>query len=87
MKGHVGRNGEVHPSAVETYEKVKAATEKRKSLIDAGLVDPMDIDNDEITEVFGPDKGQSGLLVYSSHTSKAQTLQANLATSVMAAKG
>ncbi|KAI3953583.1 hypothetical protein MKW92_053391 [Papaver armeniacum] len=68
-------------------EKVKAATEKRKRLIDEGLVDPMDIDNDEITEVFGPDKGNSGLLGYSSHTSKAQTLQANLATSVMAAKG
>ncbi|KAI3909495.1 hypothetical protein MKW92_015602, partial [Papaver armeniacum] len=68
-------------------EKVKAATEKRKRLIDEGLVDPMDIDNDEITEVFGPDKGKSGLLGYSSHTSKAQTLQANLATSVMAAKG
>ncbi|KAI3898477.1 hypothetical protein MKW92_053045, partial [Papaver armeniacum] len=68
-------------------EKVKAATEKRKKLIDEGLVDPMDIDNDEITEVFGPDKGKSGLLGYSSHTSKAQTLHANLATSVMAAKG
>ncbi|KAI3925968.1 hypothetical protein MKW98_028104, partial [Papaver atlanticum] len=43
-------------------EKVKVATEKRKRLIDGGLVDPMDIDNDELTEVFGPDKGKSGLL-------------------------
>ncbi|KAI3984378.1 hypothetical protein MKX01_011332 [Papaver californicum] len=47
----------------------------------------MDIDNDEITEVSGPDKGKSGLLVYSPHTSKAQTLQANIATFFMNAKG
>ncbi|KAI3996845.1 hypothetical protein MKX01_021121 [Papaver californicum] len=81
MVGHVG----VHPLVVEKYQ-VKAARSKRKGLIDAGLVSALDFENDEIVEVFGPDKGRTSLLGYSPHISKKQALYASLATAVMAAK-
>ncbi|RZC72900.1 hypothetical protein C5167_048377 [Papaver somniferum] len=76
MEGHVGKDGKVHPSAVEAYEKVKDATEKIKILIDEGLVDPMDIDNDEITEVFAPDKGKSDCVASYGDQQKNQHPQA-----------
>ncbi|KAI3988515.1 hypothetical protein MKX01_026329 [Papaver californicum] len=80
MAGYVGKDGKVHPSFVEKYEKVKAPRPKRKCLMDAGLVSALDFENDEIAEVFGPDKGRTGFLGYSPHISKKQALYASLAT-------
>ncbi|KAI3921371.1 hypothetical protein MKW92_028294 [Papaver armeniacum] len=86
MDGHVGKDGTINISAVEKYEQVKAARAKRKELIDAGLVSALDFENDEITEVFGPDNHRTGLLGYSPLISKKQALYASVATAVMAAK-
>ncbi|KAI3883836.1 hypothetical protein MKW92_011375 [Papaver armeniacum] len=86
MNGHVGKDRTVNISAVEKYEQVKAARAKRKELIDAGLVSPLDFENDEITEVFGPDNRRTGLLGYAPLLSKKQALYASVATAVMAAK-
>ncbi|RZC63728.1 hypothetical protein C5167_025504 [Papaver somniferum] len=74
MDGHVGKDGK---------EQVKAARARRKELIDAGLVSALDFENDEIAEVFGPDKCSAGLLGYSPLVSKKQALYASVATAVM----
>ncbi|KAI3939770.1 hypothetical protein MKW92_012556 [Papaver armeniacum] len=81
----VQEDGKVNPSAVEKYEQVKAARAKRKGLIDAGLVSALNFENDEIDEVFGPDKCRTSLLGYTSLISKKQALYASVATAVMAA--
>ncbi|RZC50470.1 hypothetical protein C5167_018896 [Papaver somniferum] len=74
MDVHVGKDGK---------EQVKAARARRKELIDAGLVSALDFENDEIAEVFGPDKCRAGLLGYSPLVSKKQALYASVATAVM----
>lgn len=85
MNGHVGKDGIVNPSAVEKYEQVKAARARMQDLINAGLASASDFENDEIAEVFGPEKCRDGLLGYSPLVSKKQALYASVATAVMAA--
>ncbi|XP_026418910.1 uncharacterized protein LOC113314330 isoform X2 [Papaver somniferum] len=82
MNGHVGKDGIVNPSAVEKYEQVKAARSRRQDLINAGLASASDFENDEIAEVFGPDKCRAGLFGYSPLVSKKQALYASVATAV-----
>ncbi|XP_026397396.1 uncharacterized protein LOC113292742 [Papaver somniferum] len=79
MNGHVGKDGIVNPSAVEKYEQVKAARARRQDLINAGLASASDFENDEIAEVFGPEKCRAGLLGYSPLVSKKQALYASVA--------
>ncbi|KAI3981023.1 hypothetical protein MKX01_029270, partial [Papaver californicum] len=85
MDGQTLKDGSVNASAAETFESVKAAREKRQSQIDAGLISPLDFENDEISEIFGHDKGGNGLVGYSSHISKKQASHASLAAAVIAA--
>ncbi|MCL7049177.1 hypothetical protein MKW94_020848, partial [Papaver nudicaule] len=85
MKGHEAKDGSVHPAAVEKYEEVKAAHEKRKNMGKDRLSSQLDFDNDALTEVFGKDKG-NGVLCFSPHISKKRVMQADLATCVTAAK-
>ncbi|KAI3976173.1 hypothetical protein MKX01_022095 [Papaver californicum] len=85
MKGHEGKDGNIHPSALKKYEEVKAAHEKRKNMGRDGSSSQLDFDNDALTDVFGKDKGK-GVLCFSSHISKKRVMQASLATCVSAAK-
>ncbi|XP_026384178.1 uncharacterized protein LOC113279719 [Papaver somniferum] len=83
MKGHEKSDGTVHPSAVEKYEQLKAANEKRKRLDEGGSGKQLNFDSDAVAEVFGPDGSNSHLRAYSSCVSKKRALQACLATSLM----
>ncbi|KAI3915580.1 hypothetical protein MKW92_001950 [Papaver armeniacum] len=83
MKGHEKSDGTVHPSAVEKYEQVKAANEKRKRLNEGGSGKQMSFDSDAVAEVFGPDGSRAHLRAYSSCVSKKRAVQACLASCIM----
>ncbi|XP_026395400.1 uncharacterized protein LOC113290088 [Papaver somniferum] len=83
MKGHEKSDGTVHPSALEKYEQVKAANEKRKRLNGGGSGKQLSFDSDAVAEVFGPDGSRAHLRAYSSCVSKKRAVQACLATSIM----
>ncbi|KAF9589530.1 hypothetical protein IFM89_025269 [Coptis chinensis] len=58
-KGHEHRDGPILASARTHYEQVEASHKRRKeaSAGGEGSVMEVDFDNDELSEVFGPDKG------------------------------
>ncbi|KAI3925390.1 hypothetical protein MKW92_023529, partial [Papaver armeniacum] len=79
MKGHEKRDGTVHPLAVEKYEQVKAAYEKRKQ---KGTNCSYDFGSDGLVDVFGPDKGKRSLRGFSSSVSAKRAKQAFLTASL-----
>ncbi|RZC60689.1 hypothetical protein C5167_022435 [Papaver somniferum] len=79
MKGHEKCDGTVHPSAVEKYEQVKAAYEKRK---EGGTDCSYDFGSDGLVDVFGPDKGKRSLRGFSSSVSAKRAKQAFLTASL-----
>ncbi|KAI3859100.1 hypothetical protein MKX03_008165, partial [Papaver bracteatum] len=86
MEGHIGKDGAVHPSAVDKFELVRNAHEKRNNLAKDGDLSAMDFDNDAITDVFGPDKGKGYFRAFSSHLTKSQAATSTLAVTVNASK-
>ncbi|KAF9593423.1 hypothetical protein IFM89_022889, partial [Coptis chinensis] len=72
-KGHERRDGTILASAQTHYEQVDASSKRRKeaSAGSEGSVMEVDFDNDELSEVFGPDKG-SRTRGISSNKSKKQ---------------
>ncbi|KAF9623969.1 hypothetical protein IFM89_006696 [Coptis chinensis] len=72
-KGHERRDGTILASAQTHYEQVEASNKRRKeaSAGGEGSVMEVDFDNDELSEVFGPDKG-SRTRGISSNKSKKQ---------------
>ncbi|KAI3875561.1 hypothetical protein MKW92_053058, partial [Papaver armeniacum] len=79
MKGHEKRDGTVHPLAVEKYEQIKAAYEKRKQ---KGTNCSYDFGFDGLVDVFGPDKGKRSLRGFSSSVSAKRAKQAFLTASL-----
>ncbi|KAI3889407.1 hypothetical protein MKX03_027049 [Papaver bracteatum] len=75
MKGHQKSDGTVHPSAVEEYEQVKSAYEKRK---EKGTNCSYDFGSDGLVDVFGPDKGKRSLRGFSSSVSAKRAKHAFL---------
>ncbi|KAF9610909.1 hypothetical protein IFM89_025709 [Coptis chinensis] len=72
-KGHERRDGTILASAWTHYEQVEASHKRRKeaSVGGEGSVMEVDFNNDELSEVFGPDKG-SRIRGISSNKSKKQ---------------
>ncbi|KAF9625166.1 hypothetical protein IFM89_019872 [Coptis chinensis] len=72
-KGHERRDGTILASTQTYYEQVEASNKRRKeaSAGGEGSVMEVDFDNDELFEVFGPDKG-SRTRGISSNKSKKQ---------------
>ncbi|MCL7026365.1 hypothetical protein MKW94_000338 [Papaver nudicaule] len=83
MKGHEQSDGTIHPSAVEKYEQIKAANEKRKRLSEGGSGKQLDFDTDAVAEVFGEDGKKGHLRAYSSVVSLKRAKQACLASCIV----
>ncbi|XP_026414365.1 uncharacterized protein LOC113310031 isoform X3 [Papaver somniferum] len=79
MKGREKCDETVHLSAVEKYEQVKAAYEKRK---EGGTDCSYDFDSDGLVDVFGQNKGKRSLRVFSSSVSAKRAKQAFLTASL-----
>ncbi|KAF9614491.1 hypothetical protein IFM89_018796 [Coptis chinensis] len=83
-KGHERRDGTILASAQTHYEQVEASNKRRKetSAGGEGSVMEVDFDNDELSEVFGPDKG-SRTRGISSNKSKKQLQRMSIAKALL----
>ncbi|KAF9621795.1 hypothetical protein IFM89_028233 [Coptis chinensis] len=83
-KGHEHRDGTILASAQTYYEQVEASHKRRKeaSAGGEGSVMEVDFDNDELSEVFGPDKG-SRTRGISSNKSKKQLQRTGIAKALL----
>ncbi|KAF9600509.1 hypothetical protein IFM89_009958, partial [Coptis chinensis] len=84
-KGHERRDGTILASAQTHYEQVEASHKRRKeaSAGGEGVVMEVDFDNDdELSEVFGPDKG-SRTRGISSNKSKKQLQRTGIAKALL----
>ncbi|KAF9623876.1 hypothetical protein IFM89_005644 [Coptis chinensis] len=83
-KGHERRDGTILASAQTHYEQVDASNKRRKeaSAGGEGSVMEVDFDNDELSEVFGPDKG-SRTRGISSNKSKKQLQRTGIAKALL----
>ncbi|KAF9623725.1 hypothetical protein IFM89_004762 [Coptis chinensis] len=84
-KGHERRDGTILASAQTHYEQVEASNKRRKettSRVVRRSVMEVDFDNDELSEVFGPDKG-SRTRGISSNKSKKQLQRTGIAKALL----
>ncbi|KAF9593359.1 hypothetical protein IFM89_021763, partial [Coptis chinensis] len=83
-KGHERRDGTILASAQTHYEQVEASNKRRKeaSAGGEGSVMEVDFDNDELSEVFGPNKG-SRTRGISSNKSKKQLQRTGIAKALL----
>ncbi|KAF9587814.1 hypothetical protein IFM89_005818, partial [Coptis chinensis] len=83
-KGHERHDGTILASAQTHYEQVDASNKRRKeaSAGGEGSVMEVDFDNDELSKVFGPDKG-SRTRGISSNKSKKQLQRTGIAKALL----